>query len=88
MEKLNPDAWALVGDDELDARDNVQEVDAVMIYAYVLAEDELPHYSARPFAAWLNKHWPGFTDDTRDGLLTNRDVVFGALEDWCGGRTK
>lgn len=88
-EKLNPDAWAVLGDDnDLDARDNTQEVDADMIYAYILKENELPDYSARPFADWLDDEWCRYTDDPQGGLLTNRNVIYGALIDWCGGRTR
>lgn len=88
MEKLNPDAWALVDDVELDGRADTQAADAAMIYAYVMKEGELPEYSARPFAAWLDREWHSFTDDTRDGLLTNRNVIYDAIVVWCGGRTQ
>lgn len=86
--KLDADAWAQVGDTDLDARDGVQEVDASMIYAYVIRETLLPDYSARPFSYWLNAAWFAFTEEHRGGLLTNRDVIHGAITDWCGGRTQ
>lgn len=86
-EKLNPNAWALVDDEDLDAREGVQEVDPNMIFDYVTTTNELPAYSARPFAEWLNYNWHEFTDSSREGVLTNGDVIQGALVDWCGGRT-
>ena len=87
--KLDPTAWAILGDDTLDNRDGVQYVDEDMIFDYVTGEENaLPEYSARPFAAWLDENWSQYTDDPREGLLTNRDVIASALVDWCGGRTR
>lgn len=85
-EKLNPDAWAFAQDDELDTRPGVQEVDAGMILAYVLKEEELPEESARPFAEWIYQAWGDF--HSGEEIVTNRDVIYGALNDWCGGRTR
>lgn len=90
MTKLDPDAWAVTDDPDLDGRPGVQDVDAQMIFEYVTDTNvnELPAYSARPFANWLEVNWYEFTEETRNGLLTNRDVIHGAIVDWCGGRTR
>lgn len=85
-EKLNPDAWAFAEDDELDARPDVQEVDEDMIFAYVMKEEELPECSARPFAAWLNSIWTEL--HSGEQIVTNRDIIHGAIVEWCGGRTR
>ena len=80
MDKLNPNALAECGDD-LDDRPEVQPVTEAMIYAYVTEKNELPPYSARPFAAWLFTVWNSFNED---GDNTNGDVITGALADWRG----
>lgn len=54
-----------------------------MILAYVLDRSELPEYSARPFAAWLDTAWGDFNEQ---GNHTNGDVIIDAPADWCGGR--
>ena len=79
MDKLNPDALAECGYD-LDDRPEVQPVTEDMIRDYV-TDNELPPYSARPFAAWLYETWNGFNED---GDQTNGQVIAGALADWRG----
>lgn len=86
-ETLDPSAFAAWGD-ERDDRDGVQEVDADMIYAYVIKETALPGYSARPFAEWLYDNWGEADDGEEQSLLTNQAVIYGAIVDWCGGRTR
>jgi len=87
-EKLNPDAlaeWASDDEGSEDGyREGVQVVDSSMIYAYVVDKNELPPYSAKPFSNWLHSQWFEFS---QDGVrMTNREVIDGGLEDWCGGR--
>lgn len=82
MDKINPKALAQSGDIEQDEREGVQEVDAQMIFEYVLAENELPAYSARPFSEWLDQNWGEFNEE---GENTVGDVIRGALSDWRGG---
>lgn len=83
MDKLNPNALAESGDADLDDRPGVQPVDAQMILDHIIAAEELPPYSARPFADWLHDAWFNFSED---GNLTNGDVIAGALADWRGGK--
>lgn len=80
--KLDPKALAQIDPD--DTRTGVQPVTERMIRAYVVAENDLPDYSAEPFATWLDSTWFEYAEDPE---ATNRDVIDGALEDWCGGRT-
>lgn len=82
MDKLNPDALAECGYD-LDDRPQVQPVTEMMICEYVTEAEELPPYSAKPFAAWLTEVWNAFNED---GDMTNGQVVEGALADWRGGK--
>lgn len=84
MDKLNPDALADSGDSELDAREGVQSVDEYMIKWYVIETEELPEESADPFASWIYANW---TEWNEEGKNTNGDVIAGALDFWCGGRT-
>ncbi|MBD3004595.1 hypothetical protein [Streptomyces sp. 5-10] len=84
MEKLNPEALAESAAAEDSPRDGVQEVDAAMILAYVLDRNELPPESARPFADWIHEVWTEFVNPEES--VTNREVIEGALEHWCGGR--
>lgn len=81
MDRLNPDALAECGDGELDARDDVQEVDADMIREYVISAGELPEESARPFAEYIEDRWYDYNED---GELTNGQVISGALAYWRG----
>ncbi|TVZ96507.1 hypothetical protein [Streptomyces sp. BK340] len=81
MEKLNPNALAESGDNDLDERPKVQPVTEAMIRAHVIGAEELPPYSARPFSAWLYETWNEFN---ADGKLTNGQVIAGALADWRG----
>lgn len=81
MDKLNPDALAECGDVELDDREAVQPVTEMMIFVYVMNAEELPRYSAKPFAAWVWESWNDFNDD---GTQTNGQVIVGALADWRG----
>lgn len=80
-DKLNPDALAECGDDELNSREGVQPVNAATILGYVLDQEELPPESARPFAGWLHEFWNDFNED---GELTNGAVISGALAHWRG----
>lgn len=81
MNKLNPDALAECGDTELDGRTAVQPITEMMLFGYVMDTEELPEYSARPFAAWLYEMWNDFNED---GDRTNGEVIAGALADWRG----
>lgn len=81
--KLDPKALAQTGLG--DTREGVQPVTRVMIREYVVERNELPDYSAWPFADRLNSVWFEYAEDPE---LTNGDVIEGALVDWCGGRTK
>ncbi|MFE6739860.1 hypothetical protein [Streptomyces tubercidicus] len=81
MEKLNPDALATTGNDELDSRKEVQEVTQSMIFDWVVSEKELPPESARPFAGYIHAVWDEYNED---GENTNRQVLEGALEFWRG----
>lgn len=87
-EDLNPAALAEWGSEndssEDEYREGVQIVDSSMIYAYVVSENELPPQSARPFSEWMHSVWFEFATEGEN--MTNRDVLDGALEDWCGGR--
>jgi hypothetical protein len=44
----------------------------------------LPRASAQPFANWLNNVWDDWAEDPQ---TTTREVLEGAITDWCGGRT-
>lgn len=44
----------------------------------------LPDESARAFATWLNEVWDDYTEDATS---TVKDVLEGAVTQWCGGRT-
>lgn len=44
----------------------------------------LPERSARAFAEWLSNVWAEWTDP--EGV-TVKEVLEGAVEAWCGGRT-
>ncbi|BET51746.1 hypothetical protein RGQ21_67280 [Kitasatospora aureofaciens] len=79
--KLNPDALAECGDDELDSRDGVQEVTEDMILDYLLKAEELPLESAKPFAAWLDYNWYTWNEN---GENTVGQVINGALKHWRG----
>ncbi|UQA91662.1 hypothetical protein [Streptomyces halobius] len=80
LDKLNPDALAECGDDELDEREAVQPVTEMMIYKYVVGS-ELPSESAHPFATWLYQVWYQFNED---GELTNGKLIAGPLSHWRG----
>lgn len=43
----------------------------------------LPVYAAQPFANWLNNAWSNFTEEP----VTVKELLEGAVTDWCGGRT-
>jgi hypothetical protein len=81
MDKLNPDALAESGDDELNGREGVQSVTPAMIREHVINSGELPSESARPFAAWIHECW---NDWNEDGELSNGQVIAGALAYWRG----
>lgn len=44
----------------------------------------LPRESARAFADWLWENWNNWTEDED---TTVQQVLLGAVEEWCGGRT-
>lgn len=44
----------------------------------------LPLESARGFANWLSNCWADWTEDPE---ATVKDVLEGAVTEWCGGRT-
>lgn len=79
---INPNALAESGDYELDQRPGVQPVTDHMIRHYAVEVLGLPVASAAAFAAWLDESWNGFNED---GVLTNGQVIEGALYDWRGG---
>lgn len=89
MEKLNPEAIAEWGQEAGagpadEVREGVQPVTEEMILDYIRRENELPDYSAVPFAAWINESWFQYSEPE---TLTNKEVIDGALMDWCGGRS-
>jgi hypothetical protein len=43
----------------------------------------LPRESAKAFASWLSNVWADWTEEPD---TTVKDVLEGAVEDWCGGR--
>lgn len=43
----------------------------------------LPPEAARPFADWLSNEWANWTEEP----ITVKDVLEGAVTQWCGGRT-
>lgn len=81
MKELDPNALAECGDDDLNARAGVQQVDADMIAKYVISSGELPRESALPFAEYIHQQW---NDYNEDGELTNGQVIAGALAYWRG----
>jgi hypothetical protein len=44
----------------------------------------LPEYAAYHFAQWLSNVWADWTEEPD---RTVKDVLEGAVTDWCGGRT-
>lgn len=44
----------------------------------------LPLESARPFANWVDNCWADWTEDPG---RTVKDILEGAVTQWCGGRT-
>lgn len=85
-EELNPAALAEWGQEAgsppEERRAGVQTVTEEMILQYVLDNNELPDYSARPFAAWLDSNWFQYSEPS---AVTNKEVIDGALMDWRGG---
>lgn len=63
--------------------------DASAVYSHALdwALDPdhggLPRSSAKAFADWLDNVWDEWTEDP---TTTTKDVLEGAVTDWCGGR--
>lgn len=47
-------------------------------------EGQLPGVSAAAFASWLDHMWEDWTGEPE---RTVKDVLEGAVADWCGGRT-
>jgi hypothetical protein len=93
MTALDPKALAEQYDEQgarpEDVRPGVQRgVDAGMIYQYVLDTRELPPESAKPFSEWLHSVWFDFADEDEAETTSNKQVIDGALESWCGGRRK
>lgn len=43
----------------------------------------LPSRSARMFSDWLDEVWDDWTEDPEQ---TVKDILEGAVTDWCGGR--
>lgn len=70
----------------LDSPAFATEVDWSMIRSWADSEDggQLPYESAGAFATWLNENWDDWTDDES---ATVKNVLEGAVTDWCGGRT-
>lgn len=44
----------------------------------------LPNVSGQAFAQWLDHVWENWTEDPE---IPVKDVLEGAVEDWCGGRS-
>lgn len=80
-EKLNPDALAECGDEELDSRPGVQGPSEEVIREYILSENELPPESAYPFAEYVYKMWYAYNED---GDATVKEIIDGALQYWRG----
>jgi hypothetical protein len=59
------------------------DIDAEDIRLWAVREDggDLPPYSARYFADWLDRNLSDFEEGTV------QDVLSGAVTEWCGGRT-
>jgi hypothetical protein len=62
--------------------DNDTGLERDEIYLWAVEDAGLNLPSARAFTAWLDQVWSEFGDEDD----TNRDVLYGALNDWTGGR--
>lgn len=62
------------------------EIEALDIIEWARDGDlgSLPDASARAFGRWLDANWGEWTEDLE---ATVKDVLEGAVVDWCGGRT-
>lgn len=89
-DKLDPTAWAHTGDDEYDEKHKTVLPDEDQVYAHVKNEYGLPSPSARAFTAWLVRGyvWTEFADPAAELPVTVDQVIAGAVEHWCGGRTR
>lgn len=47
-------------------------------------QGQLPGRSASAFATWLDQGWADWTEDED---VTAKDVLLGAVTEWCGGRS-
>lgn len=45
---------------------------------------QLPGTSGAAFAQWLDEGWDGWTEEPE---VTVKDVLEGAVSEWCGGRS-
>jgi hypothetical protein len=47
-------------------------------------QGQLPGRSASAFATWLDQSWEDWSDDED---ATVKDILSGAVTEWCGGRS-
>lgn len=62
---------------------------ANMVHSHILGwamdpdHGGLPQASAKAFANWLDNNWEDWTEEPQ---TTTKEVLEGAVTDWCGGR--
>jgi len=56
----------------------------ILVWALDQDHGGLPSASAMAFAGWLNEVWEDWAEDEE---ATVEQVLQGAVEHWCGGRT-
>ena len=84
LEQLRAFLAAPAADYDADAGTRLDPYDKILSWAQDPEHGGLPLYSARPFAEWLNHTWGDWTDDE---CVKVEQLLKGAVEDWCGGRT-
>lgn len=77
-------ALAECDNDDLNARTGVRELTSRDIYDWAKDDAGLTAPSAKAFSGWMCVVWYDFNEDCD---LTNRQVLEGALAEWCGGRS-
>lgn len=68
-----------------DFEESVFGEDEILAWARHDQGGGLPFPAAHPFAGWLDRNWNEFADPEQDSQ-TNLDVLYGALDEWTGGR--